>query len=173
MKPGFRFSKRNAFPNTLHRCALEAAVPAVPEPAKPACQTRAQCEDRSASVGIAEVIAGDHGTKGCFLKNGIAYWGTGGSEEEQAEAGDDLPPKQERLWCGTVLTGGDCSVGPAASPLKACDGDRAYCALRPGVCNNRDGIHEGICREVPEMCAKAWMPVCGCDEKTYPNEVST
>ena len=144
-------------------------------PAKQPCLTLAQCKERSADSGFGTVIAGNHATKGCFRKKDRAYWGAGGSVAEMAAT--DLPSAQERLWCGEGGVGGqllgeDCEIGPAATSLRACSGDSAHCQLRTGVCNNESGLHEGICRKKPTTCSKDFKPVCGCDQKTYSNEVS-
>jgi hypothetical protein len=43
----------------------------------------------------------------------------------------------------------------------------SFCQYDSGSCGENEDA--GKCRQVPEVCAKIFMPVCGCDAKTYPN----
>ena len=126
-------------------------------------------------MGIATFSAGNYPSKGCFKKNGNAYWGTGGSVEEMSIF--DLAGVQERIWCdkgkvdNPVLTGKECEIGPNANPLNSCSSGKELCQLDTGVCNNKSGIHGGTCEDLPDMCIEIFLPVCGCDGETYENEV--
>jgi len=58
------------------------------------------------------------------------------------------------------------AVTEAAVPCKSnsdCDA-RQYCAKATGKCDA-----EGTCQGRPEICPLVWMPVCGCDGRTYGN----
>jgi hypothetical protein len=60
-------------------------------------------------------------------------------------------------------TGGKCGGLPG---LK-CGSDKDYCMLKPGQCPIADA--QGVCKTKPQICNKIYLPVCGCDEKTYGN----
>mmetsp|Transcript_22333 Transcript_22333/g.39359 ORF Transcript_22333/g.39359 Transcript_22333/m.39359 type:complete len:984 (-) Transcript_22333:201-3152(-) len=159
-------------------CEKEVDLPggSPPEESKEdgACITQSKCDEERLEMGIAKFSAGNYPFKGCFTKNGHAYWGSGGSVEEMSRS--DLSGIKERIWCDNgkvdspVLTGKECEIGPNANPLKSCSSDKELCQLDTGVCNNKSGIHGGTCKDVPDACIEIFQPVCGCDGETYSNE---
>ena len=66
------------------------------------------------------------------------------------------------------------SAGAAAVP-RQCGGFTGlkcpkgqFCQHTPGTCFFSDAF--GTCTRVPLFCPKIFLPVCGCDGKTYPND---
>ena len=65
-----------------------------------ACFTEESCLQKFLSMNTGGIFyVGDFPSKGCFLKNGIGYFGTGGTDEEMAEV--VLTGILERIWCDT------------------------------------------------------------------------
>jgi hypothetical protein len=60
----------------------------------------------------------------------------------------------EGKLCGTRGVRGDCAAG-------------LYCAYR-SQCGATDS--GGVCTKTPQVCTREFMPVCGCDNRTYPNK---
>jgi hypothetical protein len=51
-----------------------------------------------------------------------------------------------------------CEIGPSADPSLDCGTAGQFCQLEMGICNNKNGIHPGICVESPVACTEEWNP---------------
>jgi hypothetical protein len=75
------------------------------------------------------------------------------------------------VW--TAVQDGPCApTVPADKPCGGWAGDTCsaseYCAYQAGAyCGGTDA--QATCRPRPQACAADYAPVCGCDQKTYPN----
>ena len=64
-----------------------------------ACMTEDECATAVLVMGIDDYRPGDWPTKGCFSKNGSAYFSIGSIEGMSTSS---LPGIRERLWCGVA-----------------------------------------------------------------------
>ena len=78
------------------------------------------------------------------------------------------------LVCWTIPVLSGCVTAPPSDSLvcgglagQTCPGDQ-YCAYPEGAGCGR-GDMPGVCVPKPEFCTQEYMPVCGCDIKTYNN----
>ena len=72
------------------------------------CYTEEECDDQRQLLRIKRYHVGNWPSKGCFVKNGIAYWGTGGNRAKRSKNPLNRE-KDVRLLC-------DGARGPSQSP---------------------------------------------------------
>lgn len=65
---------------------------------KRTCLTESQCNDQRAKDGVPrnKYYVGNYPDHGCFAKNGMMFWGVGGSDKDKAA---DVNGVKERVWC--------------------------------------------------------------------------
>ena len=79
-----------------------------------ACLTEVECDTKRQEMSMGFRV-GSYPTKGCFSKNGVAYWSTGGSIQDKSTA--VLPGMQERIWCGgNMRSSGSSSAHQQTNP---------------------------------------------------------
>ena len=75
---------------------------------------------------------------------------------------------------GTTGTGGILGTGGASSTGKTCGGFAGFACAAGEICETPPGNcccdFFGTCVAQPQVCSAIYLPVCGCDRKTYGND---
>lgn len=117
----------------LDSSVISASPPAITSQSQTACLTQMECNIRRKEQGFGNYFIGEYQTKGCFSKDGYAYFGMGGTEDENSSELSFLgEQKENRIWCGSssnsqmsaISTGvitGDYCIGIQVITDEFCD----------------------------------------------------
>lgn len=109
------------------RACYEEGLASSGDLATAACVTQQECDERRQELGIASFVIGEYTTKGCFTNIGdlgVAFFGTGGTEEDKATPSKELAGGQERIWCTnketlTTISAVSTPTGVSASVVES------------------------------------------------------
>ena len=95
--------------------------------------------------------------------------------DDSAPASDATPPPSGARRAKCAPDDASCAATDGRPGGRVCGGfagdtcaETEYCAYEAGqYCGAADA--SSTCQPRPEMCAEVFQPVCGCDNKTYPN----
>lgn len=88
---------------------------------------------------------------------------------EQPAATTEQPATEPAPAQSTASEPAAAPATPACSGnnLTAC-GEGSYCEIAGGTCGSAN--EAGTCEAIPEVCTEEYVPVCGCNGFTYPND---
>lgn len=100
-------------PGVQNRIFCQVTTPSPPQTTPPplprptgnnrvACLTQAQCNNKRQELGLNVFHTGTWTTKGCYSKNGKAFFSMGGSTAQMSTT--NLPGVLQRIWCTSSVS---------------------------------------------------------------------
>jgi len=95
------------------------------------------------------------------------------SQQPKAESPEPSPPGSAPTASPEPQQPAPSKAGPVGAMCGGIAGfgcaEGSYCAF-PVEAHCGAADQAGVCQAIPEVCTEQFSPVCGCNDKTYPNE---
>jgi hypothetical protein len=88
---------------------------------------------------------------------------------EPAQSGEAAPAATEPAATTTTEPAQTAApAAPACSGQNLTCGEGQYCEIAGNTCGSAN--EAGTCEAIPQVCTEEYVPVCGCNGFTYPND---
>jgi hypothetical protein len=110
----------------------------------------------------------------CVMMPGMSLADEPGTGQPPAAAAAEPAPVPEAAPAQSTETTQPAASEPAQAAAPSCSGQNLtcgegqYCEIAGNTCGAAN--EAGTCEAIPQVCTEEYVPVCGCNGFTYPND---